>query len=620
MNLNSHIKATAAILALQLFISQVYRISFLLTSKEDINPLLFIQSLWVGFQFDVGVSCIVVLLISLLIFVAITVKNKSIFSKIIYSCFLIIVLLQSIIHIGNIILYKYWDSIFSIKAYPYFKDIRELFKNVSSINILFFVAYLLFTGLVFHLVFKLLVDSHLQKLHENYKFYWQILLIFILVPISFLALRGGLREIPRNQSDGYFCTNRTYNIATINSTWNFFNVLVENQKFIEKNPYEKLDSTLVQSRIDSLFGKAENGNIQLWNSTIKPPNIVLITMEGVTAEMFQYHNHSVSYMPFLESIMDSSYYFSQAYSVGSRTEQGLAAMLSGCLATPFNSLTDNINTLPKIPSILDNLNDNKYNTTFLFGGNVEFANMRAYLTEIGFDKIIDILDFEPSLRKQSLGVPDEYLFEKLAELFQQTKQPFFIHTLTLSTHEPFDIPKSNPTQSEKKLYINSVKYLDVQLQKFFEQIKHSPKFNNTIFIITSDHSHRLPENWDIAMPERYHIPLIFYSPLLKNEFKGYKDSLYFAQQNLPATLTYLFHWKEKNYLSYSKNHFSNAPKFTFSTFVNGYLYQRDSLRISYDYVWRPYDTTNSVLVNAHSYPQAILQRLTDQIRGIKPIQ
>jgi hypothetical protein len=79
-------------------------------------------------------------------------------------------------------------------------------------------------------------------------------------------------------------------------------------------------------------------------------------------------------------------------------------------------------------------------------------------------------------------------------------------------------------------------------------------------------------------------------------------------------------WKEKNYLKFSRNHFSDMNRYAMSSFVNGYLYQTDTSSISYDYVWRPYDTTNVSLVKQHSYPQAILQYLADQIRGVRPIK
>jgi phosphoglycerol transferase MdoB-like AlkP superfamily enzyme len=165
-----------------------------------------------------------------------------------------------------------------------------------------------------------------------------------------------------------------------------------------------------------------------------------------------------------------------------------------------------------------------------------------------------------------------------------------------------------------------VTYLDNQLKKLFSRLATNKKFDNTVFIITSDHGHKMPNNYDIASKERYHIPMILYSKKLNSVYRGYQDTSLFAQQNFPATLSYLLGWKEKNYLKFSRNHFTSMNRYTMSAFVNGYLFQTDTSSISYDYVWRPYDTANKELVRQHSYPQALLQYLADQIRGVRPIK
>jgi phosphoglycerol transferase MdoB-like AlkP superfamily enzyme len=598
---------------LQLVLCQVFRILFILVSPAKIESDLILGSILSGLKFDLGISLAVLFFVVLFYFLASHLRTIS--NSIFFILFGLLIFVQASAAVGDIILYKYWDSIFSIRAYPYLKNLSELMHNVSLFNLLFVAFYF---GLILVIVFYGLKILNLKVVGKP-KWYTQLILLIVILPLTLFIMRGGFREIPRNQSDGFFCDNRTYNIASINSTWNFFNVLVENQKFLEVNPYKKMNDKLMVSRINEIQMLGNNYKFDLFNFTSNP-NIVLITMEGVSAEVFKIHNGDSSYMPFLESMLDSSYYFANAFSVGSRTEQGLGAMLTGSLATPFNNVTDNVSTLSDLPSIVSSLNDRKYHTRFVFGGNVEFANMRAYLNEIGFDTIMDINHFPKEQQKQSLGVPDQFLFEELLSQFKVMKAPFFLHTLTLSTHEPFDIPGLKTYASEKKMYLQSVRYLDKQLERFFSEIRKEKKFNNTLLIITSDHAHKMPNDCDIASKERYHIPLIIYSKGMNSQFVGYKDTTLFAQQNFPATLSYLMKWKERNYLKFSRNHFSDISRYTMSAFVNGYLFQTDTSSISYDYIWRPYDTTNVSLVKQHSYPQAILQYLADQIRGSRPIK
>lgn len=624
IKLKSLLSFFVCLLIFQLGFCQLFRIIFILISKAKFEFILTLKSMYYGLQFDLGICLVFILLISLFTFIIKLIVNsiqflfKTKLNSRLYTITLafsfLLISIQSLNSLGDIILYKYWDSIFSVRAFSYLKNMNELFKNVSSLNLCFVCIYVLFTSLIFHYIFSSIIRKKLIFFETNYNLALHFILILMLIPISFLALRGGWREIPRNQSDAYFCSNRTYNIATINSTWNFFNVLVEHNKFLETNPYHKMSDTVAEQKIAELFYNGENYTFNLFTD-IEKPNIVLITLEGVSAELLKLHNGTESSMPFLESLIDSSYYFSRAYSVGFRTEQGLAALLSGSLATPYNNITDNVNTLPQIPSIISTMKKKGYNSSFIFGGNLEFANMRAYLTELKFNKLIDVLDFKKEHRTQKLGVPDEFLFEKVEDELRKSKSPFYIQVMTQSTHEPYDIPNSNPLESEKKLYKKSATYLDIQLKLFFDKIRSTRQFKNTIFIICSDHSHRLPNDKDIAETERYHIPFLIYSPKMRKEYQGVKDSVLFAQQNFPATLSFLMNWKEKNYLNYSVNHFSNSPKFAFSSFVNGYVFQRDTQVYSYDYNWRPYDTTKIELVQAHSYPQAILQVLVNQIRN-----
>lgn len=602
------------ILVLELLFCQFFRIIFVLLSPSKFDLTLLIGCMRAGLDFDLGIGLLVLFLLIIIQWI-LSFVTPNFRDTIFYFFFFVLILVQAIAAVGDIILYKYWDSIFSVRAYPYLKDIAELTKNVSSFNIVFVAFYFGLISLLFFYARKIVGTS----INLNPRWYVRLILLLILAPAFILCLRGGFREIPRNQSDGFFCDQRTYNMAAINSTWNFFNVLVENQKFLESNPYAKMSEPLMLSRLFEIQRPGFNYDLELFSFT-SPPNIVLITMEGVSAEVLKMHNGEKIYMPFLESLLDSSYYFSNAYSVGSRTEQGLGALLSGTLVTPYNNVTDNVSVLSDLPSILTSMNRRKYHTQFVFGGNVEFANMRAYLNELDYDTILDINHFPESMRQQSLGVPDEHLVNELALQFKKLKSPFFLHTLTLSTHEPFDIPRLKTYASEKKMYLQSVTYLDSQLERFFDMVQADTKYDNTLFIITSDHSHKMPNNCDIASKERYHIPFIFFSKKLNNRYKGFNDTVLFAQHNFPATISNLMKWKEKNYLKFSRNHFSDMNRYTMSAFVNGYLYQTDTSSISYDYVWRPYDTTNVSLVKQHSYPQAILQYLADQIRGVRPIK
>jgi phosphoglycerol transferase MdoB-like AlkP superfamily enzyme len=588
---------------LHMLFSQICRLVFIFCNTDQLQPKNIFLSLCYGLRFDIGVSLVIctIILLSWVLF-----KNY----KLSKSIFIVILGFQSIVWLIDVLLYKYWDSIFSIRALAYFRDPIGIFKNQYLSDVIVAIIFIY----IVTLLFRGLTDKFfLPNPSPNYTKTQAYGLILFLAGISFLALRGGFRVIPLNLSDGYFCDNKVYNLATVNSTWNFAHVLFEDNKFATNNPYHKLSDLEASTRIDELFGQ---NPIELYPSILQKssnPNIILITMEGVSSELIG--DFYKTKMPFLTKLKYEAFSFEKAFAVGFRTEQGIAALLSGTLATPFNNITDNVNILSEMPSILHSFEKRGYSTNFIFGGDLEFGNMRAYLSSTGMQKMITIDDFSESQKTQRLGVPDEFLFERAINQIATAKNPFFVQIMTQSTHQPFDFPGNKMHQSEDKNYEESASYLDRCISKFVGQLKKLPSWKNTILIITSDHSHKYPASIDIAEPQRFHIPMLIVSPLLLPNHVGNQDQNYFLQSNFPATLSYMLGFQERNFTKYSLNHFSNSPKFTYSAFVNGYIFQRDSTYVQYDYIWRPFDTTNLNLRLIHSYPMAILQTIVEEIRN-----
>lgn len=609
LNFNSTKGFFLSYLIVQLTFCALLRLIFIGFSHESILSSSTLGSLLIGIKFDLGI-----ILINLtLVFGFISLfKLAAKYTKILVFVFSAI---QFSFLVIDIELFRTWDSIFSIRALKYLNNPLEVIRNTMNSTLLYYSIGLA----VLYRIFIRIYDRYLNDSMENVKkisLPFASIVLILLSIVSFLSLRGGFRQIPRNQSDAYFCKNKTYNIAAINSTWNFFNVVFQNQKIGLENPYSKMNDLLASQIIEQWYQRGEIFKQGIFKQSTSSPNIILITMEGVSAELMNENRHQ-SHLKFIQKLEDSSYSFKRAYAVGFRTEQGLAALLSGALATPFNNLTDDVNRLPEIPSIIQSMKSRNYSTSFIFGGDVEFANMRAYLHEIGIEQLIDINDFPRSNRIQKLGVPDEFLFERASKEILQKKEPFFVQIMTQSTHQPFDIPRAKIKGDPDRAYEESAAYLDSCIGHFIQNIRSGSLWKNTIVIITSDHSHNYPTSIDIATRARYHIPMIIYSPILKDEFKGVKDTQIFSQNDIPATLSYWLGWDEKNYLPYSKNHFSDSKKFCFSTFVNGYVFQIDTHRLEFDYIWRPIDTNNKEIVKLHSAPMAIMQTAVDEIRGVK---
>ena len=505
-------------------------------------------------------------------------------------------------------LFREWQSIFNYRAAKYLFQPFKIIKNISSseigIGILLVVGFWIMTKFVYN---KLLQYKSTTSFKWKYLFF-QILLI----PIVFFALRGGFSVVPKTQSHAFHSTHRVYNLASINSTWNFFTILINFSPYIKGNPYKKFDEKNVNQYINQLF--SDETNLTDTNSICKlqNPNIVLITLEGVGVAAMQATLNQQKAMPFLDSLSKEGIYFSNFYATGFRTEQGLASLLSGALSLPFNNLTDDVNALKNMPSIIQTFRNKSYQTNFLFGGDIEFMNVKAYLKSIGFQSIKDVNAFNKTDRIQKLGVPDAILFNKALSEISTQKAPFFYQILTQSTHTPFDIPGQQPSSDEAQNYLQAARYLDNALSQFFKKIEKQPCYKNTIFIITSDHAHHYPQDISIASSTRFHIPLIIFSPSSLNS--NFDNKKYFAQNDFPATLMHILGWKEKQYLKFSRNYFSNNMPFTFSTFVDGYYFQNADTQFSQDYRW-PVNEKDSKVMKNHKTPMYLMQYLVDDLKN-----
>ncbi|MFY7861295.1 MAG: hypothetical protein ACOVP5_03640, partial [Chitinophagales bacterium] len=233
------------VFGIHLLFSQICRLLFIFCNADQLLIKNIFHSLFRGLRFDIGVSLAVstIILLSWVLF-----KNN----KLSKSFFIILLGIQSIIWIIDVFLYKYWDSIFSIRALAYFRDPVEIFKNQYLSDVIVAIIFIFIVTLLFRGLTDKFFSPHFSPNIIKTQGYG---LILLLAGTSFLALRGGFRVIPLNLSDGYFCDNKVYNLATVNSTWNFVHVLFEDNKFATNNPYRKLSDSEASTCMHELFGQ-----------------------------------------------------------------------------------------------------------------------------------------------------------------------------------------------------------------------------------------------------------------------------------------------------------------------------------------------------------------------------
>jgi phosphoglycerol transferase MdoB-like AlkP superfamily enzyme len=219
--------------------------------------------------------------------------------------------------------------------------------------------------------------------------------------------------------------------------------------------------------------------------------------------------------PRLNSLKDDGIYFSNLYASGDRSDKGLVALLSAYPAQPDFSIMTEPGKSRKLPFITQQLKSAGYSTGYIYGGELEFANMRSFMNYNGFDQIIGKSDFPKESWGAKWGAHDEFTFQKLfTSVDEQSKKnnPFFYTLFTLSSHEPFDVPVKPTIEGNSKSiqFENSHHYTDSCFYDFILKAQKQPWWDNTWIIVVADHGHVLPgSEYAAHLPSEFKIPMLW---------------------------------------------------------------------------------------------------------------
>ena len=477
-----------------------------------------------------------------------------------YSFLLIGIL--SFLTVADLELFTAWGFRMDTTPLQYFKNPGEMVASVSSSP----VFTLLFIGLlltaIFVIVYRKMVDHRLASAFTQIRI-WQIALALFLIALLIIPIRGGVQKIPMNLSDVYFSQKLYANQAAVNLPWNIMFSFLHAQS--DKNPFDYLPLAEAENLTDKLYSSGTDSVPSILNT--KTPNIVIIVLESFTAKWIEHLGGEPGVTPQLDAIASGGLTFTNFYASGDRSEKGLMAILS---AYPNQAITSIIKTPAKtqnLPSINRLLSARGYNTGFFYGGELEFANIKAYLLNTGFDRLVDKYEFPMEQRTTSWGVHDEFIFNRFLEDISQIDQPFFQTLFTLSSHEPYDVPLTHFEGSDEiSRFKNSIFYTDSLLGDFIAKAKTSDWWENTLIAIVSDHGHHLPGYDANHAPSKFHIPLVFTGGALSR--KGEVKTIGSQTDITPTILAQLGIDSEE--FIWGKNMMDSTQSFAFYAFNNGF--------------------------------------------------
>ncbi len=542
--------------------------SDLITSNDKFSEIL--KIFVYGFRLDLSASAYFMILpVVLLIFSSLF--KKDIFGVVLPWYFLAIIVLLSLTLTIDLELYKFWGFRLDSTPLLYLKNPKEAAASVS----IWIIARQLIIAAVISVFFIWLFKRVMKRADLKYKLIeiplYLFILAFLIVPI-----RGGFGIAPINVGSAYFSQNSFLNHAAINVYWNFGNSFLDQDK--KANKYKYFDESRAQSLISPYLNENDTTGQKVLNTA--RPNILIVILESFTANAIKPLGGLPDVTPSLNILADEGILFTNFYASGDRTDKGLVSVLSGYPAqATFSVIKDAAKTqsLPKLPVDLTKLG---YNTAFYYGGDINFANMRSYLVSAGFTHLISKEDFPSSTYNSKWGSHDEVVFNKLYNDINNAKTPFFKVFLTLSSHEPFEVPvKHFKGTGDTPRFLNSMMYTDSCIGNFISKARLQPWWKDTWIIFVADHGSVHPDKLRAHVPKKFYIPMIWTGGAISRPVKFAKPA---SQADIPATLLYQL-GQPFNHYKFSRNVFGNHQKTdVFYLFNNGIGMVNDTSKLAFD--------------------------------------
>ena len=570
---------------LLLFIYFTSRIFFFINNFSSFNVtestswiIPFIESL----RYDLSILLYINSLVLLLIFFPFNLRLKKWYQKLVSIVFLIVNIPFIILNNIDIEFFQYNQK----RITSDFVDLLLLGNDTVQVLPSYILTYWPILLLTLFQVYILVKYSNFEpkSVISNFKSFSNSLLIFLISVLFFVVgARGGLQLKPINTINAGELSNPIFSNLILNTPFTFLHSFKSEKLF----PYNYFSDEELNNNISL--------NRNYTSEKQKQYNVVVIIMESLSKEFVGFHNnHDLT--PFLDSLMNHSLVFTNAYSNGLRSIEALPAITASIPTlsnTPFISSVYAQNKFNSLPSVLSKKG---YSTSFFHGGTRGTMGFYGFAKKAGFQKYFGLEEYDNKADYDGTwGVYDEPFFNYFADKIKAETKPLFTTFFSLSAHPPYNIPNKYDTIfKEGDLEIHKlISYSDYSLKVFFENIKDEGWFDNTLFVITADHTS--PKSSDELYKNkigRYSIPMFFYTP--SGELKGINDVVTQHIDIMPSILDYLgydmpfisfgesvfrkkswaIHYNNNRYCLITKNGYLNNREEKYSTFSDWSLRER----------------------------------------------
>ena len=484
------------LLTILLFV--VAKVAFMLLCHEghDYTAGDMAEVLWHGLSLDLSTALYFIIVPFLLTVASLWVTVPKWVFRMYYA---IVAVAFALDFVADTSLYPFWGFKLDASCLSYLETPTEAMASVTTGYI---VVRLLAIIVVAAGIYVFYGVNGLSGVNGRHRI-WEPLLYLLMLPLMVIGIRGGFGESTTNIGQVYYSQNQFLNHSAVNPVFSFLYSLSHTMG--DTDQYQFMDDDESTALTEAVYTTESIQADTLLNTD--RPNIVIILLESA-GEQF------ASAMPYLQRLKKESIFFANCYANSWRTDRGTLCTLSGYPSFPSLSVMKMPEKSCTLPSIASSLQQEDYETSYLYGGDINFTNMRSYLVSTGWERLVSMDDFTALERRSAKwGVRDDITFERLSDMIQKndTDSRFLIGYSTLSSHEPWDVPiKQHPDEK-----LNAFAYLDHCLRNFIEPLKQTAAWQDMLIIMLADHG---INNGDIDQSkplQKNHIPMLWVGGAVK---------------------------------------------------------------------------------------------------------
>ena len=517
---------------------------------------------WNGLKLDQTVAGYITALPLLVVLAALWIPGR--WSRSVLKGYLLVIAaVAATAFAANLALYEYWAFPLDSSVLQYLASPKEALASVTAGQLLLqlLVAAAVFGGMAWcYLRVLRLYDPARRSTHRA----GSTLVLLLAAGVLFLPIRGGVSVATANVSKVYFSGRMFLNHAAVNPLFSFLSTLSDGDDALYE--YEFFPEPERAAIFEPLRGDLPAG---IGTDTLlrtRRPNVVLFLVESFGRSTVDERVGGEPVAPEFQRLKSEGVYFDNLFANSFRTDRGTVAVLSGFPAQTKMSVMKLPVKSQRLPSIARSLRREGYATSFYYGGDLNFTNTASYLYGTGFDRLTWQKDLHFDAPTSKWGYADDVVIDAftdhvLAEAASQ--RPFFAAMLTLSSHEPFDVPFAKFDDP----MLNAMAFTDACLGRFVERVRQTPVWDDLLVILIADHAYPYPYGIANSDALRHRIPMLWLGGAVR---RPAVVETYGSQSDLAATLLAQLGIAHGDFL-FSRDLFDPArPKFGYWCFNNGF--------------------------------------------------